>query len=69
MSDWSNNESLFIYILMNLLRTAEASAAVVFATPNTTRVALIQRFSESTWVRNELNHCMFIFDSKGAAPR
>lgn len=86
---WSNNESLFIYVLMILLRTDEASAAVVFATLNTTRArldliqrlakikvtdkalarsltALIERFSESTRVRNELNHCMFIFDSKGA---
>ena len=74
---------------MILLRTDEASAAVVFATLNTTRArldliqrlakirvgdkalsknltALIARFSESTKVRNELNHCMFIFDSSGA---
>jgi len=86
---WSNNESLFIYVLMILLRTDEASAAVVFATLNTTRArldliqrlakikvsdktlsknltTLIERFSESTKVRNELNHCMFIFDSSGA---
>lgn len=86
---WSNNESLFIYVLMILLRTDEPSAAVVFATLNTTRArldliqrlakievtdkalakkltALIERFSESTKVRNELNHCMFIFDSSGA---
>ena len=86
---WSNNESLFIYILMILLRTDEASAAVVFATLNTTRArldliqrlakirvtdkalaksltALIERFSESTKVRNELNHCMFVFDAAGA---
>ena len=34
---WSNNESLFIYVLMILQRTDEASAAVVFATLNTTR--------------------------------
>ena len=34
---WSNSESLFIYALMILLRTDEASAAVVFATLNTTR--------------------------------
>ena len=86
---WSNNESLFIYVLMIFLRTDEASAAVVFATLNTTRArldliqrlakirvtdkalaknltALIERFSESTKVRNELNHCMFIFDAAGA---
>jgi hypothetical protein len=79
----------FIYVLMILLRTDEASAAVVFATLNTTRArldliqrlakirvsdkalsknlaALIERFSESTKVRNELNRCMFIFDSSGA---
>ena len=85
---WSNNESLFIYVLMILLRTDEASAAVVFATLNTTRArldliqrlakirvtdkalaksltALIERFSESTKVRNELNHCMFVFDRCG----
>src|SRR4051794_16103775 len=69
---------------MILQRTDEASAAVVFATLNTTRArldliqrlakirvsdkalsknltALIERFSESTKVRNELNHCMFHF--------
>ncbi len=86
---WSNNESLFIYVLMILLRTDEASAAVVFATLNTTRARLdliqrlakiritdraisrrlarlIERFVESTKVRNELNHCMFIFDTSGA---
>jgi hypothetical protein len=86
---WSNNESLFIYVLMILLRTDEASAAIVFATLNTTRArldliqrlakirisdkalaknltALIERFSESTKVRNELNHCQFIFDASGA---
>jgi hypothetical protein len=86
---WSNNESLFIYVLMILLRTDEASAAVVFATLNTTRARLdliqrlakirvtdkalaksltllIERFSESTKVRNELNHCMFVFDPAGA---
>jgi hypothetical protein len=86
---WSNNESLFIYVLMILLRTDEASAAVVFATLNTTRARLdliqrmakiritdrtisrrltrlIERFVESTKVRNELNHCMFIFDGSGA---
>ena len=86
---WSNNESLFIYVLMIMLRTDEASAAVVFATLNTTRArldliqrmakiritdkvlaknltAVIERFGELTKVRNELNHCMFIYDSSGA---
>ena len=88
-SPGSNNESLFIYVLMILLRTDEASAAVVFATLNTTRarfdliqrmakirvrnkalekslIDLIERFGELTKVRNELNHCMFIYDSSGA---
>ena len=37
---WSNNESLFIYVLMLLLETDQASAAVVFATLNTTRARL-----------------------------
>ena len=45
---WSNNESLFIYVLMILLRTEEAAAAVVFATLNTTRARLdlIQRLAK-----------------------
>jgi hypothetical protein len=34
---WSNNESLLIYVIMLLLRTDETSAAIVFATLNTTR--------------------------------
>lgn len=44
---WSNNESLFIYVLMLLLNTDQASAAVVFATLNTTRARLdlIQRLA------------------------
>ena len=37
---WSNNESLFIYVLMILLETDQASAAIVFATLNTTRARL-----------------------------
>lgn len=45
---WSNNESLFIYMLMLLLRTDQASAAIVFATLNTTRARLdlIQRLAK-----------------------
>lgn len=45
---WSNNESLLIYVLMVLLRTDQASAAVVFATLNTTRARLdlIQRLAK-----------------------
>jgi hypothetical protein len=37
---WSNNESLWIYVLMLLLRTDKVSAALVFATLNTTRARL-----------------------------
>lgn len=45
---WSNNESLFIYVLMLLLETDPSSAAIVFATLNTTRARLdlIQRLSK-----------------------
>lgn len=44
---WSNNESMFIYILMILLESDEATAAVVFVTLNTTRARLdlIQRLA------------------------
>jgi hypothetical protein len=38
--NWSNNESLFIYIIKALLRTDDACAAIVFATLNTTRSRL-----------------------------
>jgi hypothetical protein len=45
--NWSNNESLFIYVLMLLQRTDQASAAILFATLNTTRARLdlIQRLA------------------------
>ena len=45
---WSNNESLFIYVLMLLLETDRSSAAIVFATLNTTRARLdlIQRLAK-----------------------
>lgn len=45
---WSNNESLFIYILMLLMETDEATAAIVFATLNTTRarIDLIERLAK-----------------------
>src|SRR6202790_3761278 len=45
---WSNNESLFIFVLMILLETDQASAAIAFATLNTTRARLdlIQRLSK-----------------------
>jgi hypothetical protein len=44
---WSNNESMFIYVLMVLLETDEVSAAIVFATLNTTRARLdlVQRLA------------------------
>lgn len=88
VSSWSNNESLFIYVLMILMKTDQASAALTFATLNTTRARLdliqrlakiairdknldralskiIERFNESTKVRNEFNHCMYIVDASG----
>jgi len=88
VSSWSNNESLFIYVLMILLKTDQASAALTFATLNTTRARLdliqrlakitikdknldkgltkiIERFNESTHVRNEFNHCMYVTDASG----
>ena len=45
---WSNNESLLIYVLMLLLNTDQSSAAIVFATLNTTRARLdlIQRLAK-----------------------
>jgi hypothetical protein len=44
---WSNNESVFVYILMILLETDEVSAAIVFSTLNTTRarIDLIRRLA------------------------
>jgi hypothetical protein len=88
VSSWTNNESLFIYVLMILLRTDQASAALTFATLNTTRARLdliqrlakiaihdkaldktlgkiIDRFNESTQIRNEFNHCMYNVDAAG----
>lgn len=88
VSSWSNNESLFIYVLMILSRTSQESAALTFATLNTTRARLdliqrlakititdksldrtlnkiIERFNETTVVRNEFNHCMYIVDATG----
>ncbi len=45
---WSNNESMFIYLLMILLKSDQTSAAIVFATLNTTRARLdlIQRLAK-----------------------
>jgi hypothetical protein len=85
---WANNESLLIYVIMALLDTDEVSAAIVFATLNTTRarVDLVERlakahlrdaatkaelashikvFLDSTKMRNDLNHCTFVFDADG----
>lgn len=47
---WSNNESMFIYVLMVLLDTNEAAAAIVFSTLNTTRARLdlVQRLAKIT---------------------
>jgi len=44
---WSNNESMFIYVMMLLLKTDQTSATVVFATLNTTRARLdlVQRLA------------------------
>jgi hypothetical protein len=46
---WSNNESMFIYVLMLLMETNQTVAAVVFATLNTTRarLELIQRLARA----------------------
>jgi DNA integrity scanning protein DisA with diadenylate cyclase activity len=46
---WSNNESMFIYVLMLLMDTDEVAAAIVFATLNTTRarLELIQRLAKA----------------------
>ena len=38
--NWSNNESMFIYVLMVLLDVEEVDAAIVFSTLNTTRARL-----------------------------
>lgn len=85
---WSNNESMFIYVLMLLLDTNEAAAAVVFSTLNTTRARLdlVQRlakislrdrslraeldsivdtFSASTKLRNDLSHATFVIGERG----
>ncbi len=37
---WSNTESVFVYVLMLLLRTDEVTAAIVFTTLNTSRARL-----------------------------
>lgn len=85
---WSNNESMFIYVLMLLLDTNEAAAAVVFSTLNTTRArldlvqrlakislrdkalkaeldAIVDTFSASTKLRNDLSHATFVIGERG----
>lgn len=44
---WSNNESMFIYVLMLLLDIDQTSAAIIFSTLNTTRARLdlVQRLA------------------------
>jgi hypothetical protein len=44
---WSNDESIFVYVLMVLLDTDDVSAAIVFSTLNTTRarIDLIRRLA------------------------
>lgn len=53
---WSNNESMFIYLLMILLKTDQTSAAIVFATLNTTRARLdlIQRLAKTQVTDREI---------------
>ncbi|WP_349371522.1 hypothetical protein [Salinarimonas sp.] len=53
---WSNNESLFIYVLMLLLETDEVSAAIVFGTLNTTRARLdlVERLAKAKIADPEL---------------
>lgn len=65
---WSNNESMFIYVLMLLLDTDEAAAAIVFSTLNTTRARLdlIQRLAviriTNRQVREELDQLIERFN-------
>jgi len=58
--NWSNNESLLIYVLMILLDTDRSSAAIVFATLNTTRARLdlIQRLSKIKLRDEKLNKAL-----------
>lgn len=44
---WSNNESMFLYVIMILLKTDETSAKIIFGTLNTTRarIDLIERLA------------------------
>jgi hypothetical protein len=46
---WSNNESMFLYVIMLLMETDQTSATIVFGTLNTTRARLdlIQRLAKA----------------------
>ncbi|OKL44791.1 hypothetical protein [Pseudovibrio exalbescens] len=46
---WSNNESMFIYVLQYLIRTDEITATIIFGTLNTTRarIDLVERLAEA----------------------
>jgi hypothetical protein len=51
---WSNNESMFVYVLMILLRVDDVSAALVFTSLNTTRARLdLVRRLASLKIRDE----------------
>ncbi|SIP88687.1 hypothetical protein [Bosea sp. TND4EK4] len=64
---WSNDESLLIYVIMLLLPTDEAAAAIVFATLNTTRARLdlVSRLGKlrvtDRLLRRELDDVLRIF--------
>jgi hypothetical protein len=66
---WSNNESLFIYVLMLLAGTDEVKAAIIHATLNTTRARLdlVQRLSKVVLadgiVRRELDGIVNTFSN------
>lgn len=66
---WSNNESLFIYVLMLLLETDQPSAALVFGTLNTARARtdLIHRLAVAKLgddpLRTELDALITRFDA------
>ena len=66
--NWSNNESLFIFVLMLLQKTDQVSAAILFATLNTTRARLdlIQRLArikiKDKALSRELDHLIERFN-------
>lgn len=65
---WSNNESMFIYILMLLMRTDRMSATITFITLNTTRARLdlVQRLARAQIrdraVAKELDRLIGVFN-------